>query len=91
MRTRAGAWPVAFRLDDSSAMAQGMALSGFAQVDIVARVSRLGSPSAQPGDIEGRLERVAPGSSGLRLVLDQVVGRPEGVRQGPGATAAGRR
>lgn len=82
MRTRAGGWPVAFQLDDSSAMGQGRALSSFSQVDIVARISRLGSPVAQAGDIEGRLERVALGSSNLRLVLDKVVGRSAELKNG---------
>ena len=82
MRTRAGGWPVAFQLDDSSAMGQGRALSSFSQVDIVARISRMGSPVAQAGDIEGRLERVALGSSNLRLVLDKVVGRSAELKNG---------
>lgn len=75
MRTRASGWPVAFRLDDSSAMAEGLALSRHERVDIVARVSRLGSANAQPGDIEGRVEGVALGSQDVRVVLDHVVGR----------------
>lgn len=76
VRTRAGGWPVAFRLDDSSAMAEGLTLSRHARVNIVARVSRLGSANAQPGDIEGRVEGVALGSQDVRVVLDRVVGRP---------------
>lgn len=75
VRTRAGGWPVGFTLDDSSAMVQGMALSRFERVNLVARVSRLGNASAQPGDIEGVLENVAVGSSEVRLVLDRVVQR----------------
>lgn len=75
VRTRAGVWPVAFTLDDSSAMAQGMALSKFAHVNIVARVSRLGNATSQPGDIEGTIENVALGSSDVRVVMDRVVGR----------------
>ncbi len=75
MRTRATGWPVTFTLDDSSAMAQGRALSQFDRVQIVARVSRLGSATAQPGDIEGTLERVAVGSRDVRVVMNRVVGR----------------
>ncbi|MEO6031832.1 MAG: c-type cytochrome biogenesis protein CcmI [Burkholderiaceae bacterium] len=75
VRTRAGAWPVSFTLDDSSAMAQGIALSQFAHVNIVARVSRLGNATSQPGDIEGTIENVALGSSDVRVVMDRVVGR----------------
>lgn len=75
MRTRATGWPVAFTLDDSSAMAPGQALSQSGRVHIVARISRLGSPSAQPGDIEGTIESVAVGASDVRVVLSRVVGR----------------
>lgn len=75
VRTRAAGWPVTFTLDDSSAMVAGMALSNFASVNIVARVSRLGNASAQPGDIEGTLENVMVGSDGVQLVLDHVVER----------------
>lgn len=73
VRTRASGWPVAFTLDDSSAMAEGLALSRHARVNIVARVSRLGNASAQPGDIEGRVEGVALGRDDVRVVLDRVV------------------
>jgi len=44
-------------------------------VQIVARISRLGSPGAQPGDIEGTMEGVAVGASDVRVVLNRVVGR----------------
>ena len=40
-------------LDDSMAMAPGLRLSGFPEVQVVARVSRGGDPVAQPGDYEG--------------------------------------
>lgn len=73
VRTRASGWPVAFTLDDSSAMAEGLTLSRHARVNIVARVSRLGNANAQPGDIEGRVEGVALGRDDVRVVLDRVV------------------
>ena len=75
VRLRAADWPVAFTLDDSSAMVAERALSRFPAVQIVARVSRRGSANAEPGDVEGRLDGVAVGSSGVRVVLDRVVGR----------------
>ncbi|HMN22083.1 MAG TPA: c-type cytochrome biogenesis protein CcmI [Ottowia sp.] len=75
VRTRASGWPVSFTLDDSSAMAEGLALSRHPRVNIVARVSRLGNANAQPGDIEGHLEGVALGRQDVRVVLDRVVGR----------------
>lgn len=75
VRTRAGDLPLSFTLDDSSAMVQGMMLSKFPRVSVVARISRLGSATAQPGDIEGIVENVALGSNDVRLVMDRVVGR----------------
>lgn len=73
VRTQAGDWPVAFKLDDSSAMVADRALSRFDSVDIVARVSRQGNASAQPGDLEGSAARVAVGSQGVDLTIDRVV------------------
>ncbi len=75
IRARAGDLPLSFTLDDSSAMAQGMALSSFSRVKVVARISRLGSVQSQAGDIEGMVGDVVVGSDGVRVLIDQVVGR----------------
>lgn len=48
-------------LDDTMAMAPGLRLSGFPEVNVVARVSRGGGPIAQPGDFEGDAGPVATG------------------------------
>jgi len=64
---------VSFKLDDSSSMAPGMRLSRFPKVTLVARVSKSGSATPQPGDIEGRVDNVATGSNGVRIVLDRVI------------------
>lgn len=73
VRTQAAGWPVAFRLDDSSAMMENLALSNFSSVDIIARVSHQGSATAQPGDLEGAAERVAVGSQDVAITIDRVV------------------
>jgi len=65
--------PYQFRLDDSMAMAAGMTISSQQQVVVVARVSKAGSPAPQKGDIEGTSAPVAPGASGLNVVLQRVV------------------
>ena len=68
-----GSWPLAFRLDDGMAMIPGNVLSGHQQVLLVARISASGNPIAQPGDLEGRLDGVAVGAEGVRLVIDRVL------------------
>ena len=65
--------PYRFLLDDSMAMAAGMTISSQPQVVVVARISKAGSPAPQKGDIEGTSAAVAPGASGLKVVLQHVV------------------
>lgn len=65
--------PLEFTLDDSMAMQPQLKLSGFEQVVVVARVSKSGTPMAQPGDLEGSTASVKPGAGGLNVVIDKVV------------------
>lgn len=65
--------PLQFTLDDSMAMQPQLKLSGFDHVVVVARVSKSGSPMAQPGDLQGTAGTVKPGSRGLNIVIDAVV------------------
>ncbi|HTL25004.1 MAG TPA: c-type cytochrome biogenesis protein CcmI, partial [Burkholderiales bacterium] len=65
--------PVQFSLDDSMAMAPGANLSGAPQVIVGARVSKSGSPTAQPGDLQGLSAPVANDASGVTIVIDTVV------------------
>jgi cytochrome c-type biogenesis protein CcmH len=65
--------PYAFRLDDSMAMAAGATISSQTEVVVLARVSKAGSATPQKGDIEGSIGPVAPGASGLKVVLQRVV------------------
>lgn len=65
--------PVAFALDDSMAMAPQARLSGFPKVVITARVSKSGSATPQPGDLQGASKPVANDASGVRVVIDTVV------------------
>lgn len=75
VRMSASAWPASFMLDDSSSMVQSMRLSKFPKVNLVARVSKSGSATPQPGDIEGHIDDVATGSQGVHIVLDRIVER----------------
>jgi cytochrome c-type biogenesis protein CcmH len=65
--------PLQFTLDDSMAMQPQLKLSGFDHVVIVARISKSGSPMSQPGDLEGSIEGVTPGSKQLDLRIDKLV------------------
>ena len=73
VRSQAAGWPVRFSLDDQASMGQGRPLSAFEYVDIVARVSHTGSPTAQPGDLEGIVRRVAVGAEAVDLLIDRVI------------------
>lgn len=73
MRKQVKDLPMEFTLDDSMAMQPQLKLSGFDQVVVVARVSKSGSPMGQPGDLEGMVQAVKPGSKNLNLVIDSVV------------------
>jgi cytochrome c-type biogenesis protein CcmH len=65
--------PYRFNLDDSMAMAPGATISSHAQITVVARVSKAGSAAPQKGDIEGSIGPVAPGASGLKIVLSRIL------------------
>jgi len=65
--------PLAFELDDSMAMAPGLQLSAFPRVIVGARVSRSGSATPQPGDLQGRSAAVANNATGVSVVIDSEV------------------
>jgi cytochrome c-type biogenesis protein CcmH len=52
-RRSASELPVTVTLNDSMAMGPMAKLSSAEQVEVVARISKSGTPQAQPGDIEG--------------------------------------
>ena len=73
-RHRASELPLALTLDDSMAMLDGLKISAFERVSVMARLSRTGDPIARPGDIESAA--VITGTtnpSPLNLVLDRMV------------------
>jgi len=73
LRRRAQELPVEFALDDSMAMAAGMALSAHPRVVITARVSRSGSAKPEPGDLQGASKPTANDAKGVEVVIDAVV------------------
>lgn len=73
LRRPARELPVKFALDDSMAMAAGMAISGHPRVVVTARVSRSGGAVAQPGDLQGASKPVANDAQRIDVVIDAVV------------------
>jgi cytochrome c-type biogenesis protein CcmH len=61
--------PLDFRLDDSMAMLPTAKLSDHREVIVTARISKSGSATPQPGDIEVDSAPVKVGTGGLKLVL----------------------
>jgi cytochrome c-type biogenesis protein CcmH len=73
VRGPAAGLPMDFELSDRLAMNPGNLLSQHKQVVLVARVSKSGSPTAQPGDLEGSVSGVRIGASGVNLVIDRLL------------------
>ena len=72
-RTTVAALPYRFMLDDSMAMAPGATISSHAKVVVAARVSKSGNAISQKGDIEGASDPVAPGTSGVNVVISRII------------------
>ena len=68
--------PLAFKLDDSMAMAPGMTLSSAPQLTVGARISKSGTAIAQPGDLSGEITGVAPGANNVAIRIGTVVAKP---------------
>jgi cytochrome c-type biogenesis protein CcmH len=67
--------PTRVMLSEADAMAAGLTLATFPQVQIVARISRSGGVIANPGDIEGGTEPLDPRTtSRVAVVVDRIVG-----------------
>ena len=73
LRRRARELPADFALEDSMAMAPGMNLSAHARVVITARVSKSGTATPQPGDLQGASAPVANDAREVRLIIDTVL------------------
>ena len=72
-RARVRDLPLEFALDDSMAMAPGMNLSAHARVVIGARISKSGTATPQPGDLQGLSAPVANDARGVSVTIDLVV------------------
>jgi cytochrome c-type biogenesis protein CcmH len=73
IRRPPSAVPGEFSLSDANSMIQGRSLAAYPELTVVARLSRSGQPTAQPGDWQAEAV-VRPGDSQtVALVIDQVV------------------
>ena len=68
--------PLTFTLDDSMAMTPETRLSLMPRVVVGARISARGSAVPQAGDLQGFSAPVAPGASGLKIQIAEVVAAP---------------
>lgn len=62
--------PFKFSLDDSMAMSPDMKMSNYADVIVVARVTKSGNATPQSGDLEGTSKPVKLGTNGIAVVID---------------------
>ena len=72
-RVRVRELPYRFRLDDSMAMTPTMKISSFSKVIVTARISKSGSATAQPGDLQGASAAVANDAKAVAVVIDSLV------------------
>jgi len=73
VRGRAADLPLRFSLDDSMAMSPAMKLSAFPKVVVTARISKSGSATPQPGDLQGTSGAVANSAAGVQVTIDKLV------------------
>jgi cytochrome c-type biogenesis protein CcmH len=65
--------PFDFQLDDSMAMSPAAKLSGAPSLIVGARVSKTGEAMPQSGDLAGQSAPVAPGATGLKIEIGEVI------------------
>lgn len=75
VRMQAQDLPLTVNLDDSSAMGPMAKLSSKEQVEVIARISKQGTPTANPGDLQGVIApvQVTPGAQALNVVISEVI------------------
>jgi cytochrome c-type biogenesis protein CcmH len=73
VRRRADELPAYVGIGDSDAMVAGRVPSGFAQLEIIARVSVSGQPIAQSGDWFGQQTISTAGSNEVSIIIDEQV------------------
>jgi cytochrome c-type biogenesis protein CcmH len=72
MRMQVADLPLAFSLDDTMALPGGQKISQFETVTLEARVAKSGMAQSASGDLFGSIKGIKPGSTNIKLVIDQV-------------------
>ena len=72
MQAPAAEFPLAFELSEAMVTAQGQTLAALKEVTLSARLVPAAGAKPAAGDLEGTLEQVKIGASGVRLVIDRV-------------------
>ncbi len=71
LRFKGSDLPLEFSFDGVASMSGDVPVPD--RLMVAARVSKSGTPTASPGDLEGRTVGVAPDASGVALTIDQVL------------------
>jgi cytochrome c-type biogenesis protein CcmH len=80
VRRAVGDLPLAVSITDNDAMMKGRGIGSVARVQVVARISKSGTPQAQPGDLYGDalVEFVGDKPANVKIVIDRTVGSAAG-------------
>jgi len=73
LRRRASELPASIVIGDSDAMVPGRVPSGFAQLEIIARVSMSGQPMAQTGDWQGQTMASPSDEAVVSVLIDEQI------------------
>jgi cytochrome c-type biogenesis protein CcmH len=73
IRRPPNAVPGEFSLSDANSMIQGRSLAAYPELTVVARLSRSGQPTAQPGDWQAEALVRPSEAPTVALVIDEVV------------------
>jgi len=72
MRAQVAELPLSFKFDDSMALPGGKKISDHTTVTIEARVAKAGKAQTSSGDLFGSSKGIKPGSTNVKVVIDQV-------------------
>ncbi len=88
IRQPASAVPGEFTLSDANSMIPGRSLADFNELTLVARLSKSGQPTEQPGDWDAEAQYQPKEGGEVELVIDHVVGEAANAQSGSGSRAS---